>query len=363
MLFYRSRRRNNIGKLTSKSAAQRLRERVAERPLAERIAADFEEFLDNWHAAPETFDNELDALIHRWYYEILSKRQYFDFKAQPYFSPSSANSCQRELYEKLRGAKRDQTDIKPYQGRWQRIGTAIGDIIQRDILFAEKHYERVVGEKPRFRFERTPEGYPMFEEFAKSLVPIEYDGQKFALYGTCDGVMLYTTDDGELLRVGLEVKSKQTSYSKTNERSMNEAMDDHYWQATAYSIMYDLDYYIILYVNASKKAWVMTDEEYRKNPDRRAFGIEISKRAQDELLDRFASVVKAARDEKPPKLELDKWTFNNYKTACALSLTDEELVELRAWVGRVWKSQLPDWRKAQYVEALEFIEEVRNGIE
>ena len=49
--------------------------------------------LDEWYSQPETWDNELDRTIHEWYAnapQVWPKR--------PYFSPSSATACPRELY-------------------------------------------------------------------------------------------------------------------------------------------------------------------------------------------------------------------------------------------------------------------------
>ena len=110
--------------------------------LGERLVTDFLAMLDTWHAAPEVFDDQLDAQIHRWYADILSdkSRKKWPPRNMPFFSPSSANSCRRELYEKLRKSPRDKRVQPPHQGRWTRFGTAIGDSIQRDMMFIEKHY-------------------------------------------------------------------------------------------------------------------------------------------------------------------------------------------------------------------------------
>lgn len=315
--------------------------------------------LDRWHSAPEIFDNALDAEIHRMYWEVLTNPKHFDFKAQPYFSPSSANSCRRELYVKMTGGQRDKSDVQPHQGRWTRLGTAVGDMIQRDLMFIEKHYEKVVGEPSRFVPERTPKGYPMWEEFAKKLHVIEHRGKRFGLFGTCDGILHYRTDTGEILRVGLEVKSKQTTHSQTSYYSMKQPKEDHVKQVVSYSIMYGVDHYVILYVNASKKDWNMTEEEYAKNPDIRAFHVYVTERDRQALLDEFVDVLQAIEDGNPPPLDPEKWSFNNYKTACALSLTDAEVTELQAKAKRVLKSSLPDWKKQAYVNALKEIEFIR----
>jgi CRISPR/Cas system-associated exonuclease Cas4 (RecB family) len=313
------------------------------------IAQEFTQQLDRWYSLPEQYDNELDRQIHLWYAnppQVWPKR--------PYFSPSNSKACPRELYVKAKRAPKDSFPKPPYQGRWQEIGTAIGDVIQRTVLAME----RKLPDCP-FRFERNADGTPVFEDFAKRNHEIKRNGQTFYLYGTCDGIMQYVTEDGEILRVGLEIKSKQSTPAKTSQHSMREADEGHRKQCVAYSIMYDVDYYIILYVNAAKKAWVMSDADYEATPDIRAFGFEITDADRDELLDNFAEIAGAINTDTPPALDLSRWTFNGFKTACAQSLTDDEFDEVKAQVRRVQKSSQPPWVKSQYFDAFTFIKEAR----
>jgi hypothetical protein len=334
-----------------------------ETPLAECIAADFTAYLNAWHSASEVYDDELDAQIHRWYADILTdkSRKVWPPWGIPYFSPSSANSDPRELYEKMRGAKRETTLTPPHQGRWKRIGTAIGDTIQRDVLFAEKHVDVA-----KFTFERNGRGEPVFEDFAKVGAIVEHGGKKFALYGTCDGIMRYVADDGSVIRVGLEVKSKQTTYATTGGYSTrNGPKGDHVKQCVCYSIMYGsaepVDYYIILYVNGSKKSWNMTEEDREKYPDICAFGVEITDDMRNSVLDHFAGIVAAAETGVAPALDIGKWTFNNFKTACALSLSDEEMAQIEREVAAVVRSGLPDHKKREAAGVLAQIREIRSG--
>lgn len=310
------------------------------------------------------YDDALDAQIHRWYADILSDktRKVWPPRGMPYFSPSSANADPRGLYEKVRGTKRETGARSPHQGRQTRIGTAIGDIIQRDILFAEKHTD-----SPRFKFERNDRGEPMFEDFAKKGAIIEHGGKKFALYGTGDGIMRYVSADGTVLRVGLEVKSKQTTYAATSGYSMrNGAKEDHVKQCVCYSLMYGnpaepLDYYVILYVNGARKAWNMTPEEFAKNPDIMAFGLHITDAMRAEVLDYFAEIVTAADAGIPPMTDIGKWVFNDYKRKIATTLTDEELTEIERKVSAIQRSGLPDWQKRNAAGVLAEIMELRNG--
>jgi hypothetical protein len=256
---------------------------------------------------------------------------------------------------KAKRAKKDTFPKQPHQGRWQEIGTAIGDVVQRTVLAMERNLPG-----NRFKFERNPDGTPVFEDFAKKNVKVEHGGQTFYLYGTCDGIMQYVTDDGEILRVGLEVKSKQSTPAKTSVHSMREAEEGHRKQCVAYSVMYNVDYYIILYVNAAKKAWVMEDADYEATPDIRAFGFEITDADRAELLGNFAEITAAINAETPPAMDLSRFTFNNFKTACSLSLTDEEFAQVKRTASQAMRSGLPEWKKRSYVEAFDFIKEVRD---
>lgn len=315
------------------------------------IAQEFTAELDRWYSLPEQWDNELDRQIHEWYANpptVWPKR--------PYFSPSSAKACPRELYVKAKRANKDAFPKQPHKGRWTEIGTAIGDLIQAAVLKMERNLPGCP-----FRFERTPDNRPMFEDFAKKNHYVKHNGQTFYLYGTTDGIMQYVNADGEILRVGLEIKSKQTTPARTSLYSMKESEDKHRKQCVAYSIMYDVDYFIILYVNGAKKGWNLTDDEYVATPDIRAFGFEITDADRAELLDDLAEITRCINAETPPAIDLSRWTFNNFKTACAVSLTDEEFSILKAQVRRMMKSSLPDWRKQQYYEAFEFIKDAREA--
>ncbi|MEK3836489.1 hypothetical protein [Paenibacillus sp. FSL R7-0128] len=313
------------------------------------------------------YDDVLDAQIHRWYADILTdkSRKIWPPRNIPYFSPSAANADPRGLYEKMRGAKKERAGQPPHQGRWTRLGTSIGDMIQRDILFAESHYAKLTGDRPPFTFERNQYGEPAFEDFVKIGARIEHNGQTFALFGTSDGIMRYVSADGTVLRVGLEIKSKQGTYSQTSGfQARKGPKDDHVKQCVCYSVMYGrpdapIDYYVILYVNASKKGWTITPEDFAKTPDILAFGLHITDEMRAEVLDHFAEIVDAAKRGEAPELDLDRWLFNDFKRAIALSLSTEELAALQRKVSATLRSSLPDGKKRDYAEALAFIEAVR----
>ena len=319
--------------------------------LSTQIEGDLIALLDDYHSLPEVWDNDLDAQIHKWFANPPKV-----FPNRPYFSPSATNACPRELYVKAKGAKRDESKRQPHQGRWTRIGEEVGGIIQRDLLFIEKHYENMTGNTPRFRFLRTEDGKPTFEDFVRVNHKVAIEGVEYYLYGMPDGIMEYTTDEGDKLRVGLEIKSKQTTPARTSLYSMREAEESHIKQCVAYSYMYDVDYYVILYVNAAKKSWNMSDEEYAKTPDLRAFCYRITDEDRYELLANLADIQRSIDEDKPPKMDVAKWTFNNYKQATVESLTEEDIRHIRKVRDRVSSSNMPQFRKNQIAGAADEIE-------
>jgi len=328
---------------------------------------DFLSMMDRWHGHREIWDDALDVLIMQNEIEIRTtnrKRLEWGPKGTKYFSPSSANSDARELFMKIIGEKKDDQKRPPHQGRWQRIGTAFGDVIQRDLMFIEKHYKKEFGEHPPYKPEYVQVGdklYPAWEKFAQKIVWVEHRGHRIPILGQPDGILRHLPTKK---RVGLEIKSKQTTAAQTSQYSMREPKEDHVKQCVNYSIMYGekeapLDDFVITYGNLSKKAWVMSKEDYEKSPDLRAFHVKVTEKDRIELLDFYADVMDAIDLGRPPKIDLEKWAFNNFKTACVLSMSDEEYEEALEQAKAVTRSSLPDWKKRNYFEAIEFMKEVR----
>lgn len=331
--------------------------------------------MDRWHGHKEIWDDALDIQILQNEVDVRSTHKpklAWGVKGTKYFSPSSANSDARELFMKLIGSKRDEQPTPPHQGRWRRIGTAFGDLIQKDLLFIEKHYKKEFGEHPPYKPEyieipsvKDPKDtklFPSWEKFAQKIVWVDHKGYKIPILGQPDGILRYLPQKGK--RVGLEIKSKQTTAAQTSAYSMKEPKIDHVKQCINYSIMYGtpeapLDDFIIVYGNLSKKAWVMSEEDYKKSPDLRAFHVHVTEKDRTQLLDFYAYVMESINTGFPPKLDLEKWTFNNFKTACILSLSEEEIAEVTKQAKAYINSSIPEWKKSSYKEALEFIEEVR----
>ena len=318
------------------------------------LAQDFLDYINDWHTYNEPYDDDLDIWLHEEYAKVIRKGKDVDWRSI-YFSPSSAGNSARELYVKAKKKRKDQQRFKPHQRRWMSLGTAVGDWFQRELLLAERHYKKLSGKEPVFSI-GIVNGQPAFEDFVFKQHKMTWKGEEFSLLGTTDGIMV-DRRTGE--KIGLEIKSKQETPSKTSLSAMKTADPKHVKQCVSYGEMYGLDRFIIVYVNTAKKKWFAPDDELEKTPDVRAFEIKITDDMRSEVFDYFADIVRRVRENDPPKLDLEEWRFNGYKRACALDLSEEELSELESEVVALELSNLPQWKVRACTEALDEIKTIR----
>ncbi len=329
------------------------------------IAEAFENFLREFHQYDQPYDDELDAEIYEQYAKVLREQtpvfKYFPFKkGRPNFGPSSAGMSPLELYHKAKKSKQDGRNFTENQRDWIGLGSEIGSYIQRELLLAERHFEKFTGKKPSFVFERTERGEPAYEHFKKRLHVVNHNGEDFAIFGLPDGILRYTAPNGEEYRVGLEVKSVQTNWSKF--KSLEEPKDDHVAQTVAYSEMYrhegELDYFIVLYVLTYGRDW---NEDFSR---KKAFGVYVPEKERIELKDRLADATRNAREGTPPKLDLFGWKFNDYKGAIIDEMTPEQYQETFDEAMRMVKSNQPKWKRTIYDRTMQEIREryeAKNG--
>jgi len=298
---------------------------------AQKIADKFIDHLNEFHTLNIPENEAVLKDLYTSYIEAFDNpfKLPIGHKDIPMFRPSGLGGCPLEHYHRLSGSKSDyKDDYKeiPYQKRWKDIGTSLGDLVQKWVLETSAYYNN-----PTFKFEASPHfTAPHFEQFSTISKVFEHNGKVFRLQGSTDGIMIYTNEYGERLRVGLEVKSKQTSYAVTSMRNMIAPNAKHVTQITGYSLMFDVDYWIILYVNGSKMSWTMDETNITKYPDIRAFGVYVTEDMKQEALDKMATILDNVYTQTPPKMDLDGWTFNNYKEAIAKSLSEDELQEIKS---------------------------------
>jgi hypothetical protein len=236
----------------------------------------------------------------------LQKEVYIDIpRDMVVFSPSSASKCVRELFFRGMKERRDAQTMHPYQRRWVRNGSAVHEATQRDLLYMEK-----VLDKPAFVVERLENGLPAWENNIKDFKVFEHNGQKFVLLGMTDGILQYTPDG---TRVGFEFKTKSTTIASVGGYKMKDAQEGHKTQTICYSLLFDVDEFLIMYESLAKDNWGKGEEA---RSDIRTFYNKVTPQQKKEMLDKFALVAKAVKDEKIPAGEYGKCLFCEYKSIC-----------------------------------------------
>ncbi|WP_426043228.1 hypothetical protein [Bacillus pumilus] len=317
-----------------------------------------------FHQRPQPYDDLMDAELHEQYARVLreqSKYGYFNWKTapdgtpRPVFSPSSASKTERELYEKARKSARDPQTPTPNQRDWTGLGSQVGDYIQREVLLIERHF----GEDSReislnLDLNGRNETSLRLNVSKKKMHEVSYGEEKFAIHGLPDGILIYTADDGQEYRVGLEVKSFQKSY--VDFKKVVEPKKEHVEQSICYSEMYGLDYYIVIYHLTYGVKW---DKEINRN---KVFGIEIRDEDRARVFEKLRRVTRAVRLSEAPSIDLFEWAFYEYKRSTAKNLTDGELADLYDLKSRMMRTRLPDWKKRRLVRGARiYRESTRRG--
>jgi hypothetical protein len=221
------------------------------------------------------------------------------------FSPSSASKCERELFYKATKQRKDAITSHPYQKRWTRNSSAVHRAVQKDLLYAEKVLAR-----PRFKVARTEDGRPSWEKNIAHVKQLEYNGVRFQLYGMMDGILEYMED---LSRIGFEFKTKSTTIAAVGDFKMREASPDHETQCSAYSVLFGVDEFLIVYESVAKDNW---NKGAEARADMRSFYINVKDDDRDRLLDKFAYVADAVYSGEVPDPDFSKCLFCPFKTRC-----------------------------------------------
>lgn len=261
---------------------------------------------DRLHSLPEEFDRELEIELLKNELKNLEKPKELHFESGIVtFSPSSASKCERELFFKAVGAEQDEMPFFPYQRRWVRNGSAVHKEVQKDLLLAEKRLE-----DPAFRVVRLHDGSPAWEENLKDVRQFEHNGVRFQLFGKMDGILEYR--DGS--RIGFEYKTKSTTISAVGNYKLKDAQDNHKQQAIAYSLLFGIDEFLIVYESLAKDGWTKGEQA---RADMRAFYYRPTETEKEDLLDKFARVAKKVENKELPVAEREKCLFCPFKTICS----------------------------------------------
>ncbi|MCW2279283.1 PD-(D/E)XK nuclease family protein [Heliophilum fasciatum] len=295
--------------LTNKAGAAKLRETVAELNISVRgteLTAAILDHFNRVHSGELMPDIEIERLLmetERLALEDDKSGLQFQ-KGIVTFSPSSASKCERELYFRADRIPKEEGEMMPYQRRWVRNGSAVHAAVQRDLLYAEKYLT-----DPAFTVVRTKKGLPAWEKNVRQVRPLEYDGVKFQIYGMMDGVLQYR--DG--LKIGFEFKTKSTTLGAIGHYKMKDAQEDHKTQCVAYSLLFGLREFLIVYESLAKDGWMKGHEA---KPDIRAFYLNVTDEDRDKLLQKFAGVARKYYAKEMPSKDPEKCIFCPYKMKC-----------------------------------------------
>jgi CRISPR/Cas system-associated exonuclease Cas4 (RecB family) len=223
----------------------------------------------------------------------------------PRFSPSSADKCEREIFYKAVKAPQDETTMYPFQRRWTRNSTAVHEAVQRNLLEAE-----VKLEDPEFKVLRLPEkdNLPAWEKNLESWILVTNNGVQFVVTGMMDGILEYK--DGS--RIGFEFKTKSNTVAAI--KQLKEPAPSHRQQCVAYSVLFGVDEFVIVYESVAKDKW-STGEDARA--DMKAFYVKVTEKDRKALLNKWSRVVMNLQDGEVSKPDYGKCTFCSYSTQCS----------------------------------------------
>ncbi|BAF60338.1 hypothetical protein PTH_2157 [Pelotomaculum thermopropionicum SI] len=295
-----------MGCLVNRSGARRLREEVQSQERGEVLTRAILRHFDDLHSLDLPLDFEIEKyMLEDGRLALENDTSRLNFEKIATFTPSSASKCRRELFFRACKVEPEPQAFFPFQRRWMRNGTAVHAAIQKDLLYAEKYLSN-----PKFKMARTDQGRPAWEKNIRQVKQFEHRGVKFQIYGMMDGVLLYVPDNS---KIGLEFKTKSTTVSAVGTYKLKDAQESHRDQCTAYSLLFGLNEFLVVYESLAKDNWTKNEEA---RPDMRAFYVETGDYERGLLLDKFAEVAESYYNGEVPGGDPSKCIFCPYKTRC-----------------------------------------------
>jgi CRISPR/Cas system-associated exonuclease Cas4 (RecB family) len=278
-------------------------------PRGSQLAGELYNQCNKFHSVDVRDDKELEALLLSEKQDQILSKKFWGLvpKGAVAFSPSSVSACPRSLWYKASKADKDELTMYPYQRRWVRNGSAIHEATQRDLLYMEKYLHDF---NTFFIVDKTENGLPAWERNIAKVKKIKHNGEVFYMRGMMDGILVHLEDK---TRIGFEFKTKSTTIATIGNYKMKDAQDSHKLQTVAYSILFELDEFLIMYESLAKDWWTKGDEA---RSDMRTFYHKVTEEAKDDVLDKLAMVTKMRRLGELPSKDEDKCLFCEYKTIC-----------------------------------------------
>lgn len=276
---------------------------------SKELTVAFIEHLDAYHSLDEKKNNNIELAILDDEINAIKNPKQIDFtRGLITFSPSSASKCERELYYKALKEVKDEQPFLPYQRRWMRNGSAVHAAVQKDLLFAEEYVKDAKYKVARMKAPASVEGRPAWEHNLKNVRPFADLG--FQVFGMMDGVLSYEVDGS---KIGFEFKTKSTTVAAIGDYKLRAPQDGHVEQVTAYSLLFSLQEFLLVYETLAKDGW---GKGVEAKPDVKAFYVKVTEEQRQALLDKFTRVAKAVREKVLPNPEPSKCIFCPYKKVC-----------------------------------------------
>jgi hypothetical protein len=331
-----------------------------------QIEQEFAEQLDAYYASPASGFH--DNRIARSFYE--QKLRYLKWNPYPNdglvtFGASGTDKCDLEVFFRNQKVKAPKSDDLPFRGRQRRIGSAVIEYLQLDML----HMPKVLGDKAKFKIHQFANNEFAFEDAAQRREIFEYDGVKFAITAKPDGILDYNNDPFDPLI--FEYKTKATGIRAMNSKLDFKGPDDgHLRQVTAESLVFGIREGIILYESTQKPDWFGDEDKTsvtkgqktwvdgKPIADIRPFYFNITDEMQEKLLADLAKQARLVYEGKQPKVTVDcvqQCGFCPYFGGhCHSAISAENLEELRSIERNYANSNLAG--KSEHKKLVKYLE-------
>lgn len=282
---------------------------------AQKLADEFTEQINQYYRVASSYHDQ--EILRQFYENKLRNLERGIQRNDPdivTFAVSGTDKCSLEVWYKHKGAPKDEITKEPFQGRWQRNGSAVIEFLQIDML----HFERVLGDNAKFVLERLPDGSPAFEDNMFTRLQLQVSGVPFILQGKPDGILIYKPDN---VRIGFEYKTKQSGLHNINPFKLKAPEHHHFSQLVASSILFGCDIWLIMYESLQKPSW---HDGPDAKPDFLVLPVVVTEEDKMRLLFRLARQAQYVYENERPRIDPDKCVFCEYKTHCAQNITKEE---------------------------------------
>lgn len=330
---------------------------------SQQLINDFLTQLDRYYSSPHS--SYYDTAIEKRFYEqklrYLNNRFTWENDGLVTFGASGTDKCDVEIFFRNQDVKPQKSPDLPFRGRQRRMGTAVVDYVQLDLVAMPGVLEKD-GHEPSFVVAES-NGDWLFEDAAAKREVFEYDGVKFAIVAFPDGLLRYVPDGADEPNIIFEYKTKATGLLEMQSKLTRLGPDEHHIrQIVAESLVYGIREGIILYESTQKPSWFSDEESKNVAKTRRTWAdgepvsdlyaayVYVTDAMQERLLADLARQARLVYEGKKPDVTVDcvqKCGFCPYYEHCRSTITPENLEELKAIEEKYAKSRLAGVRTHQ----------------